>query len=34
LLWKRVSETVTEILDSVTLQDLSVQADILLAESG
>ena len=34
LLWKRVSETVIEVLDSVTLQDLSVQADNLLVGSG
>jgi Rrf2 family cysteine metabolism transcriptional repressor len=29
LLWKRVSETVTDVLASVTLQDLSTQADLL-----
>jgi Rrf2 family protein len=29
LLWKRLSETVIETLDSTTLQDLSVQADLL-----
>lgn len=29
LLWKRLSDTVTEVLGSVTLQDLSAQADQL-----
>jgi Rrf2 family protein len=29
LLWKRLSDTVTEVLDSVTLKDLTAQADQL-----
>jgi Rrf2 family cysteine metabolism transcriptional repressor len=29
ILWKRVSEAVTEVLDSVTLKDLRDQADLL-----
>ena len=33
LLWRRVSEAVTEVLDSVTLKDLRDQAD-LLAQVG
>jgi Rrf2 family protein len=33
LLWKRVSDTVTEVLDSVTLQELRTQAE-RLSEKG